>query len=194
MEKVVHLMDGTELLIRPLSKEDGDRSFAFFQALPEEDRRFLRHDVTKRSNVDRRIKEIGFGNVERIVGVIGDEIVADGALELSGGEWTSHVGEFRLIVARGYQRKGLGMLMARELYTLATSHKVEQILVRMAAPQVGARKIFSRLGFREETVIPEMVKDRTGEMQDMVVMRCDLKAMWQELENFFAHSDWQRTR
>jgi GNAT superfamily N-acetyltransferase len=175
-------------------KEDADRSFAFFQSLPEDDRRFLRYDVTERANIDRRIKEIGFGHVHRIVAVVGDEIVADGALELSGGDWTKHVGEFRLIVARGYQRKGLGMLMARELYTLATSHKVEEIIVRMAAPQSGARKIFTRLGFREHTVIPGIIKDRTGAKQDMVVMRCNLDAMWTELENFFEHSDWQRTR
>jgi len=194
MEKVVHLKDGTEVLIRPLTTEDGDKSFAFFQALPEEDRRFLRYDVTKRPNIDRRIKEIGFGSVGRLVAVVNDVIVADGALEFSGGEWTSHIGEFRLIVARAYQRKGLGMLMARELYTLATSHKVEQVVIRMAAPQVNARKIFARLGFHEDSVLPGLIKDRTGAKQDMVVMRCDLQAMWQELETFFAQSDWQRTR
>ena len=109
-EKVLQLKDGTEVLIRPMTKEDADKSFAFFQALPEEDQRFLRHDVTKRSNIDRRIKEIGFGNVERIVALVGDEIVADGALERSGGEWTAHVGELRLHVARPYQRKGLGKI------------------------------------------------------------------------------------
>ena len=76
MEKVVQLKDGTEVLIRPMTAEDAEKSFAFFQALPEEDQRFLRHDVTKRSNIDRRIKEIGFGNVERIVALVGDEIVA----------------------------------------------------------------------------------------------------------------------
>ena len=194
MEKTVYLKDGTEVLIRPLTKDDLEKSFAFFQGLPEEDRRYLRVDVTKRNAVERRIRQIDAGRVKRLVAVVNDEIAADGALELAGHEWASHVGELRLIVARPYQRLGLGMLMARELYTLAAGEKVEEILVRMMRPQVAARRIFRKLGFREEIMLPDQVKDRTGGKQDLILMRCNLEAMWRELETFFAQSDWQRTR
>ena len=57
--------------------------------------------------------------------------LADGTLELEGHEWKEHVGELRLIVARSYQRKGLGMVMARELYGLAVNEELEEIMVRM---------------------------------------------------------------
>ncbi len=194
MNKVVHLKDGTEVLIRPLTREDLDSSYAFFQGLPEEDRKYLRVDVDRRDVVERRIRDIDAGKVKRLVALVNDQIVADGALELAGHDWTCHVGELRLIVARPFQRKGLGMLMARELYALAASEKVEQLLVSMARPQVAARSIFRRLGFREEIVLPDHVKDRSGKSQDLILMRCDLEAMWRELETFFADSDWQRAR
>lgn len=194
MDKVLRLKDGTEALIRPMTREDSDASLQFFRELPEGDRQYLRVDVTKPSVVERRIRQMDAGSVKRLVAVVDDRIVADGALELSGDEWTSHVAELRLIVARPFQRKGLGMLMARELHSLAASHKVEQILVRMARPQVAARSIFRRLGFREEVMLPDHVSDRSGSKQDLILMRCDLEAMWQELEGFFAASDWQRTR
>ena len=100
----------------------------------------------------------------------------------------------RLIVARPYRRKGLGMLMARELYSLAAHSKVEEIVAKMMRPQVAARSIFRRLGFREETVLPDYVKDRHGHRQDLILMRCDLKALWSELEDFIATRDFQRTR
>lgn len=194
MDKPERLKDGTEVVIRAMGKDDLERSHAFFQELPEEDRKYLRVDVTRRSLVERRIRDMAAGKVKRIVAVVGDKIVADGALELAGDEWTSHVAELRLIVARSCQRKGLGMLMARELYGLAASCKVEQIMVRMARPQTAARNIFRRLGFREEMVLPNHVKDRTGTSQDLILMRCDLAALWEELETFFAQSDWQRAR
>ena len=193
-DKVVHLKDGTEVLIRLMRKDDLERSWLFFQELPEEDREYLRVDVTKRSAVERRIRMIDSGNVKRLVALVDDRIVADGALELERQEWAAHVGELRLIVAHSFQRKGLGTLMTRELYALAASHKIEQIVVTMMRPQIAARSIFRRLGFREELMLPDHVKDHSGRSQDLILMRCDLEALWRELEIFFTESDWRRSR
>ena len=38
------------------------------------------------------------------------------------------------------------------------------------------------------------VKDVKGRKQDLIVMRCDLEAAWREIEDYFAHRDWQRAR
>jgi L-amino acid N-acyltransferase YncA len=194
MDKTVTLKDGTEVRIRPLTRDDLDQSLAFFRALPEEDRHYLRGDVTQREVVERRIQDMEAGRVIRLAAWDDDHIVADGALELAGHEWTAHVGELRLIVARAYQRRGLGLVMARELYDQAAKHKVEQVMVAMMRPQVAARNIFHKLGFREEIVVPQHVKDRAGQAQDLIVMRCDLEALWREIESAFSLADWQRTR
>ena len=194
MEKRVQLKDGTEVVIRPMQVDDLDRSFEFFQALPEEDRIFLRVDVSQREQVEARIRAMKSGSVKRIVAIADDKIVADGALELTGQGWKEHVGELRLIVARSFQRKGLGMLMARELYGLAAAARVEEIVVRLMRPQYAAHSIFARLGFRQQVLLPEYVKDRLGKKQDMILMRCDLEALWQELEDYLAGGDWQRSR
>jgi ribosomal protein S18 acetylase RimI-like enzyme len=194
MDKKVELKDGTEAVIRSMTLDDLDRSFNFFKTLPEEDRIFLRYDVTQRELVRERIQAVETGSVLRIVAVVGDEIVADGALELSGHGWKEHVGELRLIIARNYRRKGLGLLMARELYSLAASAKVEEIVVKMMRPQIGAQKIFRLLGFHEEILLPEYVKDQKGHKQDLVVMRCDLEGLWREMEDYFAQHHWQKSR
>ena len=49
-------------------------------------------------------------------------------------------------MARDYQRRSLGMILARELYLLAASKRVEEIVVKFMAPQIGARKIVGKLG------------------------------------------------
>jgi L-amino acid N-acyltransferase YncA len=194
MHRKVRLRDGTLVVIRSMTRNDVDRSFAFFESLSPEDRAYLRRDVSDRKVVEKRIRAMRSGAVKRVVALVDDRIVADAALEFDSLTWKKHVAEVRLIVASDYQRKGLGMLLARELYSIATDANVEEIVVRMMRPQIAARSIFRKLGFHEETVLPDYVRDLEGHKQDMILMRCDLQALWSELEDFISTWDWQRTR
>ncbi len=160
----------------------------------EEEKRFLRFDVSRRDVLEDRFHAAETGRIQRVVAIADNAVAAEGVLELEGHGWKEHVGELRLFVSRDYQHKGLGMLVARELYTLAAAAKVEEIVVKMMRPQIAARKIFRRLGFHEEVLIPDYVKDRNGVVQDFILMRCDLDSLWKELEDYMAHGDWQRTR
>lgn len=194
MEHNVKLKDGTEVVIRELTLDDLEQSVAFFQTLPREDRVYLRIDVARRENVEQRIKRMKIDNVFRFVAVTGDRIVADGALEMEAEEWERHMAELRLIVAHDFQRKGLGLLMARELFTLAASKNVEEVVARFMAPQKGARSILEKLGFHQDTVLHDYVKDMDGNKRDLVLMRCDLKSLWEKLEDYISGFDWGRTR
>jgi len=194
MKKVAQLKDGTDVLIRSLRKKDTDKSLAFFQALPAEDRKYLRRDVTKREVVKERINTMKSGRVKRLVAELDNEIIAECALELETYEWKSHISEIRLIVAHPFHRKGLGTLLAHELYWLAAKEDVEQIVVKMMGPQIGARRIFEKLGFKEDITLSEYVKDQSGSKQDLIIMRCNLQILMKEMEDYFIESDWQRTR
>jgi L-amino acid N-acyltransferase YncA len=194
MKKKVKLRDGSNILIRSVKADDIRQLVALFRSLPVRDRVYLRRDVTKRKVVAQMLADVEARKARRIVAVDGNEIVAEGALELEAHAWKKHVGELRLVVARPYQRKGLGMSMARELYHIAARRKLEELIVKMMRPQKGARKIFRRLGFQEVLVMPDYVTDLNGKKQDFILMRCDLEALWQELEDYFARSDWQRVR
>jgi len=194
MDKIDTLKDGTKVLIRELHVDDLDRLMKFYSALPIEDRKYLRVDVTNRKIVEKRIMLIKTGNVFRLVAIFDNEIIADGALELSVEEWRKHQGELRVIVAKPFQHKGLGMIMVRELYFLAVEKKVELVVVKMMRPQIAAQRIFRKLGFREELLIPDYVEDRSGGKQDLIIMTCNIKDLWNELEHFYSDSDWQRCR
>lgn len=189
--KTVVLKDGREVAIREMSPDDTERSFDFFAGLPEEDRRYLRVDVTRREIVELRTRDLDSGRVVRLVAQDGDTIVADGALELAGHGWGDNIAEVRLIVARPYQRLGLGTLMARELYFTAAERKVDRIVARMMRPQRGGRQIFKRLGFKDEFLIPEHVRDQDGRWQDLIIMRCNLEDLWSEMEHLLEGSDLQ---
>ena len=194
MRKSVKLKDQTEILIREMRGDDLDDSYDFFTSLPEVDRAYLRRDVSQREVVEQRIAEIESGTVLRLVAVADGKIAADGSLETSGEEWKEHVGELRLIVGQPYRRKGLGTVMARELYLLAASARVEDIVARIMRPQKAALSIFRKLGFREEASLHDWVQDQSGTKQDLILMRCNLEALWERLEDLFASTDWERTR
>ena len=53
MGKTVKLSDGTEVVIRELTKEDVNKSYAFFKALSPEDRLYLRVNVQDKKVVVR---------------------------------------------------------------------------------------------------------------------------------------------
>lgn len=192
MNKQVTLKDDQVVLIRDMNVADVDRSYDFFAGLPAEDRKYLRRDVTRRDVVERRIEIMAGGRVRRLVALSDKEIVADGSLDLEGHGWGDDVAEIRLIVARPFQRLGLGRQLARELFLLAAQNRVERIMVRMLAPQESALCIFRKLGFHDEFLIPQHVRDREGNLQDMIVMRCNLEDLWHEMENLVEFSDFPR--
>ncbi len=194
MEKTVTLKNGKNVLIRQMRRDDVQASFDFFQALRPNDRKYLRVDVTNWEFVDRRVRLSDDGSVERLVVLDGEEIVGDGALELTSHGWGEGAAEIRLIIASHFQRTGLGTTLARELHFLAAQHKVDRIVARLLRPQTGAHQILHNLGFHEEFLIPGMARDRAGELQDMIIMRCNLMDYWREMETDAELSDWQRAR
>ena len=194
MEKVVKLKEGRDVIIREMHEDDTDAMFAFFARLPTEDRKYLRADVTQYKVLEGRYHDVEEGRVRRLVAIDDEEFVADGALELKGHGWGENIAEMRLIVARSHQRLGLGSQLARELYFLAAEHKVDRIVTRMMRPQIGAYRIMKRLGFHDEFLIPEQVRDQDGIWQDLIIMRCNLEDLWSEMEGQYHDSDWQRHR
>ena len=194
MNKTETLKNGKNVMIRSLTLKDLDKLMDFYRTLPPEDRKYLRVDVTDRDVVAHRIRLIEEGNVIRIIALDKNKIVADGALELSGEEWRRHQGEIRVIVSRRYRRHGLGTVMMRELYFLAAEKNVEKVVAKMMRPQTAARNICHKLGFKEELLLPDYVRDMSGKPQDLIIMICNLQDLWEEVDSFYGDSDWQRCR
>jgi len=63
-------------------------------------------------------------------------------------------------------------------------------VAKMAAPQQAAVRIFDRLGFVEDAVLPDFVKDQHGQLQDLIVMSCKLDAVIRELRDFYREDNW----
>lgn len=191
MSKTEILHDGTEIVIREYAHSDFDALFKFYGDLSPEDRRYLRVDVTNRKTMEQRIKLLDFGYHFRFIAVHRGEIVGDASLELPFEEWRRNQGEIRVIVAGPFQRRGLGMVLMKELYCLAVRKNVDTVVIWLMRPQVGAQNLGRKMGFRDVAVLPDYVKDQSGQMQDLLIMKGQIKNLIKEIEPYFGPIDWK---
>jgi L-amino acid N-acyltransferase YncA len=182
--KTVTLKDGETVTIRPLAREDFEPLLAFFRSLADEDRVFLRHDVTDPEIVRKWTEEIDFARVIPLVALDGDEIVGNGSLHFMRHGWTQHVGHIRLVTARSRRNKGLGGLITRELVALAEERNLEKLQAQVIQDNLGAVKMFETLGFTTVAVLEGMVKDRSWNSRNLAIMVNDVSNLTQVMEEW----------
>lgn len=186
--KMAALKDGRNVVIRPLTRNDFDQLYAFFQALPEEDRLFLRHDVTDPEVVGGWVENLDFRRVVALVAEDADRIVADGTLHMALHGWSKHVGHLRLVTARTHRNVGLGTVLARELVAVAERHQLEKVQAQVIEDNIGSVKMFERLGFRVGAVLPEMVRDQKGDRRNLAIMISNVPDLTQTIEKWILES------
>jgi RimJ/RimL family protein N-acetyltransferase len=175
------LRDGTPVTIRAMELKDGPKVLEFFRALPEEDRLFLRDDVTRPEWLDRFVHQIDYHTMVPLVAEQEGKMVGNAALYRSLHGWSVHVGEIRVAVARAFQGKGLGTVMVRELVRIAVDAGLEKMVASVVDNQTGAKRAFEKIGFRPEAVLKGHVKDTHGTKRDLVILANDVSHIWESM-------------
>jgi RimJ/RimL family protein N-acetyltransferase len=176
------LKGGPAVTIRGLEAQDGLAVLEFFRSLPEEDRMFLRDDVTSPRWLEQFLRSIDSETVVSLVAEREKRIVGNATLYRTKFGWTAHVAQIRVAVARDLQRKGLGTAMAHELVRLAIGFGTEKLVAEVVDNQVGAKRAFEKLGFRPEAVLKGHVKDVRGVRRDLVILSSDVSHVWEAME------------
>lgn len=179
---IVPLRDGRSVTIRPMDASHGTALLEFFRALPEEDRLFLREDVTKPEVVQRYVRDLDDSTVLPLLAEHEGRIVGDATLHRSTHGWSTHVAKIRVVVSRDFQRNGLGTALARQLVKLAVNLGLDKMVAEVVDNQVGAKRAFERLGFRQEAVLKGHVKDTHGTRRDLVILANDVSHLWEAME------------
>ncbi len=188
--KIIRLKDGSKVTLRPMVKSDVPKLLAFFRKLPEEDRLFLKEDVTDEKVIQRWADELDYDRVFPILAEVGDEIIADATLHPFERGWSRHVGEVRCVVAKEYQRKGLGTILIREMFHRALQRGLHKLQASMPDKQVGAMKAFQAIGFKKEAVLKEHAVDIKGNKHDLVIMTNSVAELWRKISDQLMDSDF----
>lgn len=148
----------------------------FFGRLPEGDLTFVKENVADPATI-RGWGEPAPGR-RRWVALNGrDEVVGFVAvLALPG--WSDHVGEVRLVVDAGVRRQGWGGRLARHALAEAVRDGLSKVIVEVVAEQESTLAMFTNLGFTAEALLRDHIRDRRGELRDLVLLAHFVEPTW----------------
>ncbi|QQS39667.1 MAG: GNAT family N-acetyltransferase [Acidobacteriota bacterium] len=165
---------GEEMTLRLMTAEDGPAMLEFARALPEDDLLFLAVDITDERAVDDWIRRLKDKIIHTILVEKDGRLVGHGSLIHEEQVWTRHLGGMILLLAPEVRGKGLGHILAGELFRYAEDLGLRKIVARMAADQKGAIQVFEKLGFKAEALLTDCVIDRNDMTHDLIIMSYDV--------------------
>jgi ribosomal protein S18 acetylase RimI-like enzyme len=167
-----------------LGPERCDALLRFFGGLPEGDLTFIKEEVTDPETVRAWATDTGRGG--RWVAVddgSGDDAEVTGYVAvrpLPG--WSDHVGEVRLVVSAGHRGSGLGRELARRALVEAVGAGLKKLVVEVVADQGAALALFTALGFTGEALLVDQIRDRSGQLRDLLVLSHHVQKTWEEMD------------
>lgn len=160
--------------IRRIEPGDHEALERFLDGIPEADRTFLKEDVADPDVVAAWAQP---GDARSIAlddegGVVGYVAV----IPLHG--WSSHVGEVRIVVDPDHRGRGVGLALARHAVLEALDLGVAKLVVEVIADQEALVAMFRGLGFEPEALLVDHVRDRSGELRDLLVLAHSVEEQW----------------
>jgi L-amino acid N-acyltransferase YncA len=173
--RTVILSDGRQVRLRLMTPGgDAYRLHAFACSLPEDDLQFLRVDITRLVVVHLWTQNVKAGRTVTVLAEVDGEVVGYASVHNDQVSWQRHLGELRIQVGQAYRGCGLGGLLGKEIFAIASDLGIEKIVAQMTADQRQAIALVERYGFKREAVLHDFVIGRGERKNDLVVMTCDV--------------------
>ncbi len=163
--------------IRRLAPGDEAALEAFLGAVPPGDRTFMKEDLEDPTAARAWISDTAS---TRAVATEDDEIVGLAAV-IPGVGWSSHVADLRLVVHPGHRRRGVGSELARWAVLEATRMGFKKLVVEVVAEQEAAVAMFQGLGFEGEALLTDHIRDRDGNLRDLLLLAHRADKNWSGL-------------
>jgi len=162
--------------IRQLEFGDRDALARFLERVPESDRTFFKEDVVDPAVIDGWMQP----GPARTIAIDDGEVVGWlSVVPLHG--WSSHVGEVRLIVDPMHRGRGIGRALARRAVVEALELGLKKMVVEVIAVQEPTIAMFRSLGFDPEALLSDHVRDRAGELRDLMVLSNSVQDQWSSM-------------
>ncbi len=165
---------GATVDVGPLAPPDLGAVRAFFVGMPEGDRTFFREDVLAPGTLERWVAETSSRrSLARV-----DDVVAGYVAVIPGVAWSAHVGEIRLVVDPQQRRRGVGRALAQEAVLNAMELGLSKLMVEVVADEEATVAMFVGMGFEAEGLLRDHVRERTGEVHDLLVLSHFVEDLW----------------
>ncbi len=172
---------GESITVMPLKPEHEAALLDFFLRVSEEDRYYLKENVTSPQVIERWVSDLDYDRALPLLAINEDgQIVADGTLHRSRAGARRHIGEVRIVVDPAYRQHGIGSALVSELAEIAHETGVEKLIAEMVdAPRSHAVETMEALGFVRIATLHNHAKDVVGRPCDIVISELSL-GRWNE--------------
>lgn len=177
--KELVLKDGTDAIIRPLTRDDGQALKQFYVHIPDHDRWYMHTDPFKPETMAEWLDGATSGDVHSIVALAADKLIAHASLYLQGFGATRHVGVLRVMVAPQYRHKRLGTWMLLDMIRLAMDKGVRDLRSDFVVGiEDAAIEAARKLDFFKTARLEDYVRDPQGRRHDLQIMIKRLHQDW----------------
>ncbi len=179
-------IDSQKIQIRTIDAADLDILTVFFQSIPQGD--LIHFDENVKDSGYARRYFTKYPNLEQyfIAALADDEVVGICSLIQEINTRSAHIGEIKLFVLPEFRNSGIGFTMMKELYFRAMNTGIEKLIGKLPGSSLPLfQDLLDKLGFEQEAVLKNHIKDLSGRKQDLVIVRCFIENLWELI------SDWQ---
>lgn len=179
--KELVLKDGSEIILKPLTPNDQEALLQFFEALPIENRWYLKEDPTDPAIIKKWADNQEIGKTFCVLAWHEETVVAHASLlrRMRGGR--QHVARLRLMVARDYRKKQLGTWMIFDMIRRAMELGLEKLRTDfIIGVEDMAIKAVKKLDFVAEGVFKDYFRDEDGNYYDYQIMIKQLHSGWSD--------------
>jgi len=157
--------------IRRLATGDEVALMRFVSRIHEGDRTFFKEDVLDAEVVAAWVQR---GEARSLA--VEDEEILGTVTVVPLQDWSSHVGEVRVIVHPAHRRRGIGRALARHAVIEALDLGLEKMMVEVIADQDATIAMFRSLGFEPEALLKDHVRDDDGQLHDLMLLAHSVEA------------------
>ena len=172
------LRDASRVLLRPTGDEDLPGLEGLFSALPPEENKFIRCDDMDPCRPVSGQGAVSPWKIFSLVALTEKGIVGVAVLHSGGFPWIAHLGNIRITVLPDWRRKGLGRILAGELFRIALHGGLEKVIAEVVEDQLDVSLFYNDLGFHTEAHLQGHFLDDRGLKHDILIMSNDLRQLW----------------
>lgn len=179
----IKLKDGDaelDLLLDPSAADVHD----FAAGLPDTDLLFLSRNLQEPKVLNAWRESIAQGDIVSVAAKRGKKVLGTTAVVMDKLSWSAHVGELRILILPEARETGLGRELIQESFLIGLSLGLEKLTVRMTLEQEGAIAVFEEMGFKNEALFRDHVKDSNGKKHDLLIMAHDVQGFASQMQAY----------
>jgi RimJ/RimL family protein N-acetyltransferase len=169
------LRDGTEVKIRPWARKDEAKLLKFFLAVPEQERLFIKKQVTDRHLLHEWCCRADFEQNLPLLMLQGQSVIGEATLHQRLGGWKRHIGMVTVLTHPEYRGRDVAKILVDEIVRIAGHLGLKKLEVELNGERQVAIRAMEHLGFHRLYQLPDYVLDMESQPHDYVVMGMDLR-------------------